>query len=257
MDKGVPIRSVSRSIAVLQIINRYGSMTMMEIARHSTMPYPTAYRIVQTLMHEGLVEQEPARKNYRPTALVHSLAHGYQPGSRLVSVGRPLIHELTKAVGWPVSITVRVGTNMVVRDSTHAETSLTFENYYPGFTLPILDCSSGRICLAHMTPQEREDVRRWMGQIDGADARIPQFYSPESLETIRTDGFAAQGWGRHNLTPGKTSSISVPILRAGHFEAALTLIYFAASMKQPDAIMRYVETMKATAARISIGIADA
>ncbi|MBB5687725.1 helix-turn-helix domain-containing protein [Sphingobium boeckii] len=257
MEKGVPIRSVSRSIAVLQIINRYGSLSMMEIARQSTMPYPTAYRIVQTLMHEGLVEQEPSRKNYRPTALVHSLAHGYQPGSRLVSVSRPLIHDLTKAVGWPVSITVRVGTNMVVRDSTHAETSLTFENYYPGFTLPILDCASGRVCLAHMSSEEREDVRRWMGQLDNTDPRINQFYTPELLAKIRSEGYAAQGWGRHNLTPGKTSSIAVPIMRGGHFEAALTLIYFAASMKQPDAIARYVETMTATAAKIGVGMADA
>ena len=75
MEKGVPIRSVSRSIAVLRAINQRGSLSMMEIARTASVPYPTACRIIQTLLHEGLVEQEPSRKNYRPTALVQSLAH--------------------------------------------------------------------------------------------------------------------------------------------------------------------------------------
>jgi len=40
MEKGVPIRSVSRSLAVLRAINRQGSMSMAEIARIAAVPYP-------------------------------------------------------------------------------------------------------------------------------------------------------------------------------------------------------------------------
>ena len=61
MEKGVPIRSITRSIAALKAINRHGSLSMMEIAKASEVPYPTACRIVQTLLYEGLIEQEPAR----------------------------------------------------------------------------------------------------------------------------------------------------------------------------------------------------
>ena len=46
MEKGVPIRSVSRSIAVLQTVNRMKSLSLMEIARAVDLPYPTAFRIV-------------------------------------------------------------------------------------------------------------------------------------------------------------------------------------------------------------------
>src|SRR3546814_10891445 len=35
LERGIPIRSISRAIAVLQAINRGGSITMMEIARAS------------------------------------------------------------------------------------------------------------------------------------------------------------------------------------------------------------------------------
>ena len=102
MEKGVPIRSITRSIAALKAINRHGSLSMMEIAKSAEVPYPTACRIVQTLLYEGLIEQEPARKRYRPTALVQTLATGFQHDDELVRIARPHIVALTARVGWPV-----------------------------------------------------------------------------------------------------------------------------------------------------------
>lgn len=252
MERGVPIRSVSRAIAILQAINQKGSLSMMQIARMGEVPYPTACRIVQTLIHEGLIEQEPARKFYRPTVMVQSLSHGFQTDGLLVETGRDHIRELTGRIGWPVSLTVRVGTHMVVRDSTHGETSLTFERYYPGYRLPLMDCASGRVCLAHMRPEELDNVMNWVS-LSGAQEEpgVTVHVSVNTLNKIHSEGYAAIGWGQHNLTPGKTSSIAVPIFRGGRFEAALTLIYFAAAMKQEDAVARYVDDLKATAQRIS------
>lgn len=252
MERGVPIRSVSRAIAILQAINQKGSLPMMQIARTGDVPYPTACRIVQTLIHEGLIEQEPARKYYRPTVMVQSLSHGFQTDGLLVETGREPIRELTSKIGWPVSLTVRVGTHMVVRDSTHADTSLTFERYYPGYRLPLMDCASGRVCLAHMHPEELDNVMNWV-TLSGVqeESGVAVHVSVNTLNKIRDAGYAAIGWGQHNLTPGKTSSIAVPIFRGDRFEAALTLIYFSAAMKQEDAIARYADDLKLTAARIS------
>ena len=50
----------------------------MDIAKRAKVPYPTACRIVQTLLHEGLIEREPARKHYRPTPLIQSLSNGFR-----------------------------------------------------------------------------------------------------------------------------------------------------------------------------------
>jgi IclR family mhp operon transcriptional activator len=252
MERGVPIRAVCRAISILQEINQMGSLTMMQIAKRGGIPYPTACRIVQTLIHEGLIEQEPARKYYRPTAMVQSLSQGFQADSLLVERGKRYIRALTAKIGWPVSLTVRIGTNMVVRDSTHADTSLTFERYYPGYRLPLMDCASGRVCLAQMTPEELDRVMNWVSLV-GAPSEQEQtaYVSVNTLNKIRDEGYAAIGWGQHNLTPGKTSSIAVPIFRDGKFEAALTLIYFAAAMKQGEAVERYMADLKATAEAIS------
>lgn len=258
MEKGVPIRSISRSIAALKAINRHGSLSMMEIARASAVPYPTACRIVQTLLYEGLIEQEPARKRYRPTAMVLTLAHGFQHDDRLVNAARPHIVALTQKVGWPVSIAVRVGRNMMLRDSTHANTSLTFEQYYPGFTLPILDSASGKLSMAYASDEERVTILKWM--------RVSQDIDLEYLRTaeasldvakIRQQGYATQGRNHFNLTPGKTSSIAVPIFLDGVFEAAMTMVFFVTAMKLDAAIERYLDDLKQTATTISATIGEA
>ena len=252
MEKGVPIRSVSRTIAALQAINRHGSLTMMEIAKSAHVPYPTACRIVQTLLYEGLIEQEPSRKRYRSTALVQTLATGFQADDALVHIARPHIVALTKKVSWPLSIAVRVGRNMMLRDSTHSNSTLTFEHYYPGFTLPILDSASGKLSMAYAADADREMILGFMREAEDVDAEyLATAVVGLNVEQIRKDGYTLQGRNHFNRTPGKTSSIAVPIFRNGHFEAAMTLVFFVAAMKLSAAVERYLDDMKATAAAIS------
>ena len=250
MSDKVPIRTVSRSITVLRAINRHGSLNVMSIARASGLSYPTAFRIVQTLMHEGLVEREPSRKHYRPTVLVQELSVGYRPHSKLVSIARPYLETLTKEIDWPVSIATHVGMNMVLRDSTHAATTLTFDHYPPGFTFPLLYSASGHLFLAHASDETREQILHWVGETENAESDLTHFPTEPTLERIREQGYAAVEWGRYNLNPGRTSAISVPIFSDDGFEAALTLIYFAAAMKQPIAIDRYLAPLQKTAEAI-------
>lgn len=252
MEKGVPIRSITRSIAALQAINRYGSLSMMEISRSAKVPYPTACRIVQTLLFEGLIEQEPSRKRYRATALVQTLATGFQHEDKLVHAARPHILELTKAIGWPLSIAVRVGRNMMLRDSTHSNSSLTFDHYYPGFTLPILDSASGKLSMAYLGEDQREEILRFMRV--SQDINLDYLATAElslNVEKIREDGYAVQGRNQFNRSPGKTSSIAVPIFNAGRFEAAMTMVFFVRAMKLEEALEKYLDQLKATADTIS------
>lgn len=47
---------------------------------------------------------------------MQSLSQGFKADSIVVETARPHIRALTRMFGWPVSVTVRVGTQMVVRD---------------------------------------------------------------------------------------------------------------------------------------------
>lgn len=253
MERGVPIRSISRGMAVLQAINRHRSLTMMEIARESQVPYPTACRILQTLLHEGFVEREPARKRYRPTVMVRSLACGFQEDDAFIAAARAPILALGRKVVWPISLCTRVGARMMVRDSTHALSPLTFQNYHPGYTLPILECASGKAYLAHADAAEVEAVLAGLDEKSaGVDKATLQLARSGALfAEIRERGYAAVGRNRHTATPGKTSSIAIPILQGASVIGALALVFFASAMSIQKAVDQHLEDMKETARMLS------
>ena len=253
IEKGVPIRAITRGLAVLQAINRGGSITMMDIARSSRVPYPTACRIVQTLLHEGMIEREPTRKRYRATALVQSLASGYDDESRLVAISSPHINALCKKLLWPIAITSRVGAHMMVRDSTHTSTSLTLNNYYPGFTLPIMECSSGKAYMAFCSDDEREHLLEGLRTIEGAAERMAMLLlsNDSLLREVRRNGYATQSRNAYTANPGKTSSISVPLFRGDAVAGSIVLIFFAVAMSMDQAIDQFLGPLKATAEAIS------
>mgnify|MGYP005858260427 CR=1 FL=1 len=259
MERGVPIRSISRGLAVLAAVNRDGPISMMGISRAAEVPYPTACRIIQTLLHEGLVEKEPARKRYRVTSLVHTLSTGYQEEDQLVSAARSQIEDLCHAVGWPISIATRVGTRMMVRDSTHKMTSLTFSHYYPGYTLPIAECATGKVHLAFCDKEERAAILEGLKAIETDSSQMGLVLMGDDfmLNKIRREGYALQIRNVYNADPGKTSSIAVPLLGPGdRFIGSLALIFFASAMKGDEAVEKYLEPMQKTVKAIRDSLAE-
>ncbi len=251
-QKGIPIRSISRALNILQIINRAGSICLMDIAKQSGLPYPSACRIVQTLVHEGMIERETCRKYYRPAQNVRSLSYGYQDDDELVRIARPFIEGLTREVGWPVSVVTRIGNQMVLRDSTHAMTSLTLARYYPGYSLPIAYCADGKAYLAALPEEELEFIRNNLGP------RIPIPGDPncvldplDDLEEVRRRGYAIVERVPHTVTPGKTSCMSMPIYQNGRVAGVVTIAFFASTMDQKEAQNTLLPGLQATQQKIT------
>lgn len=251
-DNDFPIRALTRGLDVLRAVNRSGSVSMMQASRETGLPYPTVCRIMQTLQHEGLVEREPTRKRYRPTMLVRTLSQGYQEDNRLVHAARPHIVGLTRRVAWPISIATRVGNMMMVRDSTHSLTSLTLSNYAPGFTLPLAECSTGKVYLAYCDEAERESIRSGLRILEDAPDRLGLLLTENDamISEIRRRGYATQLRNNYTSNPGKTSSIAVPIIHEGRLMGAMALIFFVVGMKMSDAERVYVGDLIQTAAAI-------
>lgn len=170
----------------------------------------------------------------------------------LIDVSRAHLRAVTRKVGWPVSIAVRVGSRMVLLDSTHSETSLTYDLYYPGFSVPVVESASGSLCLALMSPEERADVLYRMRSAGDPPAEP---MADEALRSIQQQGYMALDSEKHNRLPGSPSSIAVPILRDGEFVASLTMIYFATALRQEQAVERYMPLLQHRAQAISEALA--
>lgn len=255
MDKGTPIRAVSRAIDVLQCINRMDAPTLTDISNETGLPYPSVFRLAQTLTYLGLIESEPNRKRYRATALVHTLSQGFQQDDALTAKARPFIVERTQDVGWPISIVVRVGNRMMVKDSTHALTTLTLTNYYPGHNLPLMECASGRAYVAHCPAEELTTIISSLKELETQEniQNLRLLEATDFIEQTRRNGYATFARNAHTANPGKTSSIAVPIMggQGGAVTACLVMTFFASALTMSEAVERYVPALKDCSENIS------
>ena len=256
MTKGTPIRSVSRAVKVLQTVNRLRNPTLMEVSRATNLPYPTVFRLMQTLLFEGLVESEPNRKRYVVTSLTQTLSHGFQDEDRLARIAREPIRRLTQDHGWPVSLTVRVGNRMMVKESTHLQSSMTLTNYYPGFSLPLLECASGKAFLAFSPDDEVAVVLTGLRELYTAGHEDSlTVVDADYLRQIRHQGYAVHSRNQHTQNPGKTSSLAVPVLAGDRVLASLVLTFFASGLSVGEAAERYLGALQETAAHIASAFA--
>ncbi|MBO9512988.1 MAG: helix-turn-helix domain-containing protein [Variovorax sp.] len=239
MEKGVPVRSISRCLALLQFVNRHGPASLMEIARAISLPYPTTIRIVQTLVHEGMLECEPVRKYYRVTDLVQTLAVGSRESASLVTAARAHLVALTQKHGWPTSIATAVGPSMMLRDSTYDMTSMAFNKYSPGYTFPMLECAAGHAHIAFASDTVRDCLLDGLASDYKTSVALAMFRSGSLIRRIRKDGYAMNDRTPHSMNPGKCSSIAVPILEAGCVAGVLSLTFFSSSMPMAEAERRY------------------
>jgi IclR family mhp operon transcriptional activator len=240
MEKGVPVRAISRSIAVLQCLTRSESPSLMEIARLAHVPYPTASRIVQTLIHEGLVEFEPSRKRYHATCKVEALAAGYRDDDHLVDAAQPHLAGLTKRIGWPVTLSSAVGTTIIVRACTHEQSALTLSHYYRGDSFPLLECAPGHVHLAFSDESTREWLLHALAEQNRRSVALEMFSSGRLVRRIQDDGYAAFARTQHTKDPGKTSTFSLPLTSGKGKLAHLSVNFFASAMPLEEAVRRYL-----------------
>lgn len=243
------IRAIKRGLIVLQAINRSGSLRLMDISQATRLPYPTVSRIVETLVGAGMIVREESDLKYRPTALVQTLSVGYQKDHALVARARPHIVALCKKLNWPITIATRVGNTMMIRDSTHRLTTLTFDNYAPGYTLPLLECSVGKAYVAYCDAEERDSIVSSLKKLaTDEDQRAHAILVDGFLiKQILEEGYASHEYNRYTKSPGKTSSLGVPIFVDGKLVGALGLIFFSSAMPLRIAANDYVDEMRQAA----------
>jgi DNA-binding IclR family transcriptional regulator len=95
--------SVKSVVKVLDILEHLGSsqsaIGLSDLSRATGLSVSTAFRLLQTLMVRGYVEQEKANRTYFLGPRIFQMGSAYLRGSDLATIARPHLEALRDEVG--------------------------------------------------------------------------------------------------------------------------------------------------------------
>ncbi|WP_206439831.1 IclR family transcriptional regulator [Streptomyces scabichelini] len=182
------VQSVDRAVSILQVLAKRGPSGVTEIADELAIHKSTVFRLLATLESRGMVEQDTERGRYRIGYTMVELAGGASKVNDLAVLSHPVCQELAATVGDTVNVAIRDGDDVISIDQAIGSSIMSID--WVGRRSPMHATSAGKLFMAHMTPEEIEEIF----------AERPKQYTPHTivdptrlaaeLEAVRERGYA-------------------------------------------------------------------
>jgi DNA-binding IclR family transcriptional regulator len=101
---GKPIKVVSKTFAVIELLDPAKPLSLMDLATRSSLPKATAYRILDTLAGLGYVEQDPATHAFILGSKFLRFVKNSGMTGDLISLAEPYMEKLGKMYGETVNL---------------------------------------------------------------------------------------------------------------------------------------------------------
>src|SRR5215472_5876155 len=150
------IQAVDRAVALLKAVAASATPpTVLELARDCGINRSTAWRLLRTLEHHGLVDRDPITQRYSVGYGAVSVA-AVATDDALVRRVRPLLARLAEATGESVTLAVAKRFNLVYVDQVDPP-NLMVPNWLDK-PLPLHATSGGKAFLAWLGQDERDAI---------------------------------------------------------------------------------------------------
>lgn len=148
------VKSLVKACRLLSDLATSGEPEPLHIlARRQSLPASTAFRLLETLCQEGLVEQMPDRR-YRVGVLAFGLARVAQATRSVMKAAEPVMASLAGDVGESVSLVLFTGTAAHYVRCIESPRTLRMVPPQLGTRLPLHCTASGKLLLASL-PEEQ------------------------------------------------------------------------------------------------------
>lgn len=240
---GVPrVFSVIRALAEAQA----DGARVTQVARHVGLTQATTHRLLQSLIGEGMVEQDERTKLYRLSIDFFALAAKAGNPGNLRALCRPVLLRLCASLGDSIFLLVRSGFEAVCLDRSEGPFPIRSFTGDVGGRVALGVGQGALAILAFLPEEEREEVIRFNLARVREYGVYDEVYLRTEIERVRQAGFAARNSG---LLEGM-AGVAVPILdREGRAVAALSVGTIADRLN-PERLPTVVELLKREAATI-------
>lgn len=249
------VRGLTRGLELINVLNRLdGGASITQLSSITHLHRTTVRRLLETLQDEGYVRRSHSNGSYQLTLKVRELSEGFRDEQWISAIAAPLLGKLLQEVVWPTDLATLDVDSMVVRETTHRFSRLSFHRSMVGRRLPLLLTASGLTYLAFCPDHEREELISLLTTRDETEyslAREPLRLA-RVLQRIRHNGYGENfmGWQLEQ----KIASIAVPIRNEQRVIASLNLVYIAKAMTIEQAVERHLAALQETARHIEAGL---
>lgn len=250
------VRGLTRGLNLLSTLNRIdGGASTARLAELVGLHRTTVRRLLETLQAEGYVRRSDSDDSYRLELKVRELSEGFRDEQWISASAAPLLAELLQEVVWPSDLTTLDVDAMVVRETTHRFSRLSFHRSMVGRRLSLLHTAAGLTYLAYCPDAEREQLIDMLAR--RADEEYQLAREPAKLENLllrtRHKGFGEnyKNW----IQEEKVAAIAVPVHSGERLLGCLSLIYMAPAMTIEQAADRYLGNLRRTADKIEAELA--
>lgn len=153
------VQSVDRALTILEILEREGWMGVTRLSRELGIHKSTAFRLLATLEHRGLVEQHAETQKYRLGFALVRLAGAVRAGLDLTRSARPVCEWLSEQTGETVNIAVLEGGEVVNIDQVNLSSSVLSVDWL-GRRTGLHATSTGKVFMAYLPDRVRDEILR-------------------------------------------------------------------------------------------------
>ncbi len=204
--------TVGKALSVLDEVASFGRpVKFAELQTRSIYPKATLYRLVQTLVSQGMLFHDDDSGSYSLGIRLVKLAHSAWKQATLATVARPYVDALAAQVGETIHLAQMEAGQILFVDKQ--KMSDRFETLaQTGLVAPAYCTGVGKAILANMTPERRERALKQQLFLDYTPNTHTSLESLQGeLETIRAEGVA---YDREEHEIG-IISIAAPIVTQG------------------------------------------
>lgn len=190
-DDGL-IRSVTRSFDVLfAVAESERPLSVVSLSKILGLPRPTIHRILNTLVASGVVARVDSDKTYVVTPKLALTTAANASTAALGDIVMPYLHRLVAISEETASLHVRAGDLRVCVAEVEGSRGIRWVRG-PGWSAPIWSGAVGRLLLAGLPGEERNEIlsRNELRAIaSNTVVDVPELCS--LIETVRADGWSS------------------------------------------------------------------
>ncbi len=152
------INSIIRAVDILELYNHHDTeLGISEMARRLNLYKSTVYRIVSTLEHKGMLEQDPQSGKYRLGLKLYKLGILARNDDELISISSPHLKRLTEKTGETSNMVVMDGSMSVYIAQYESSRMVRMFTRLGAKVFPHCN-GAGKVLLSDMTEDEIEYV---------------------------------------------------------------------------------------------------